>query len=221
MSEMKKYSAITSFQPKRGSTAEGAGALPYPTHVSKEARSIIEDFMCPDPAARLGCRGAGQEDIQLDPWLSSVTWDTLETSDPPHKPECADLVTKYYATPDGERKALRSWSPSLNPGVPSPATVVTEPSGWHASSYASEAGGTRRRSAAKKANAAERHGRPSRGGARDRRAMSPRRTILSRSDSNARCLSSVAEVERARLNQRTHHARVIVSLPGRVPERRA
>ena len=130
-------------------------------------------------------------------------------------------VAARTATPDGERKALRSWSPSLNPGVPSPATVVTEPSGWHASSYASEAGGTRRRSAAKKANAAERHGRPSRGGARDRRAMSPRRTILSRSDSNARCLSSVAEVERARLNQRTHHARVIVSLPGRVPERRA
>lgn len=130
-------------------------------------------------------------------------------------------VAARTATPDGERKALRSWSPSLNPGVPSPATVVTEPSGWHASSYASEAGGTRRRSAAKKANAAERHGRPSRGGARDRRAMSPRRTILSKSDSNARCLSSVAEVERARLNQRTHHARVIVSLPGRVPERRA
>ena len=25
-------------------TAEGAGALPYPAHVSKEARSIIEDF---------------------------------------------------------------------------------------------------------------------------------------------------------------------------------
>ena len=108
MSEMKKYSAITSFQPKRGSTAEGAGALPYPTHVSKEARSIIEDFMCPDPAARLGCRGAGQEDIQLDPWLSSVTWDTLETSDPPHKPECAELVTKYYATPDGERPSFEA-----------------------------------------------------------------------------------------------------------------
>ena len=106
-------------------------------------------------------------------------------------------VAARTTTPDGARKALRSWSPSRKPGVPSPATVVTEPSGWHASSYASEAGGTCTRSTARKANAAERHG-LSRAGARDRRVpMSPRETILSGSDSNERCLSRVAEVERA------------------------
>jgi len=101
MSEMQIYAAITAHG------QDSAPPLPFPPEVTNEARSMIDELMQPQLDERLGCRGAGADDItDCTEWFVGFPWSALDQKLEPDKkaepkwncfrPNCEALATGLY-----------------------------------------------------------------------------------------------------------------------------
>ena len=74
ISEMNIYKAITDY-----GGGDDAVKLPFPAEMTDDARTMIEELMEPDVSSRLGCMGAGADDIvDRTPWFETFPWAALE-----------------------------------------------------------------------------------------------------------------------------------------------
>jgi serine/threonine protein kinase len=53
------------------------GKFKYPTHLSREAKTIIRDLLQPSPNKRLGVIKGGAKSIKKHAWFKSFDWDAL------------------------------------------------------------------------------------------------------------------------------------------------
>ena len=87
------YARISSHQP---------GALPLPTDVqlSDDVAQLLNDLLAPSPVKRLGCRGAGAEEIKTYKWFSGFSWGECASGEmvAPHAELCAQLLAAAEQT---------------------------------------------------------------------------------------------------------------------------
>ena len=106
IAEMKIYKAITDY-----GVGEDAAKLPFPAELSDDAKTMIEELMEPDISGRLGCLGAGADDIvDRTPWFENFPWTALEQKLEPEgaakkkwnifREQCEKLSHDAYS-PDG------------------------------------------------------------------------------------------------------------------------
>ena len=113
--EMQVYAAISAHG------GEGAPPLPFPASLSQPARDMIDQLMEPDLADRLGCRGAGPEDLtEGTEWLVGFPWAALDQRLDPgaeaepqwnlFRPKCEALASRFF-NPDAAAEEVEFDAP--------------------------------------------------------------------------------------------------------------
>jgi len=113
--EMQVYAAISAHG------GEGAPPLPFPASLSQPARDMIDQLMEPDLADRLGCRGAGPEDLtEGTEWLVGFPWAALDQRLDPgaeaepqwnlFRPKCEALASRFF-NPDAATEEVEFDAP--------------------------------------------------------------------------------------------------------------
>jgi hypothetical protein len=98
---MQIYAAITAHG------QDGAPPLPFPSGLTDDARSMIDELMQPRLEERLGCSGAGADDIsECTEWFMSFPWSALDQKLEPDKkaepkwnvfrPKCEALAGGFF-----------------------------------------------------------------------------------------------------------------------------
>ena len=114
--EMQVYAAISVHG------REGAPPLPFPASLSQPARDMIDQLMEPDLADRLGCRGAGPEDLtEGTEWLVGFPWPALDQRLDPgaeaepqwnlFRPKCEALASRFF-NPDAAAEEVEFDAPA-------------------------------------------------------------------------------------------------------------
>ena len=113
--EMQVYAAISAHG------GEGAPPLPFPASLSQPARDMIDQLMEPDLADRLGCRGAGPEDLtEGTEWLVGFPWAALDQRLDPgaeaepqwnlFRPKCEAPASRFF-NPDAAAEEVEFDAP--------------------------------------------------------------------------------------------------------------
>ena len=69
------------------------GHVRYPSHVSVEAKSLIEKLLATNPAKRLGNMKRKEKDITSHAWFAGFDWDALAAQKMPVRPNRAFVVS--------------------------------------------------------------------------------------------------------------------------------
>lgn len=86
-SEVAIYNRISSHQP-------GGVPLPKDLGFSDDLAQLLNDLLAPNPVKRLGCRGAGAEEIKTYKWFSGFNWGECESGEmtAPHADLCTEAL---------------------------------------------------------------------------------------------------------------------------------
>ena len=83
-------------------SAHQQGAMPLPSDVqlSDDVVQLLNDLLAPSPVKRLGCRGAGAEEIKTYKWFSGFSWGECASGEmsAPHAELCAQLLATAEQT---------------------------------------------------------------------------------------------------------------------------
>ena len=115
-SEIQVYAAITAHG------QDGAPPLRFPAELTDGARGMISELMEPDLGERLGCRGAGPDDLtDCTEWYVGFPWSALDQKLQPDakaepkwcvfRPKCEALARGFFS-PDGGAEEVEFEAPA-------------------------------------------------------------------------------------------------------------
>ena len=78
--------------------------IPFPSHISPEAKDLISKLLDVNPKTRLGSGVNGSKNIKSHIFFKNMDWDLLEQKhiEPPYKPEHSRLLDELMPFPDFE-----------------------------------------------------------------------------------------------------------------------
>jgi serine/threonine protein kinase len=78
--------------------------IPFPSHISPEAKDLISKLLDVNPKTRLGSGSNGSKNIKSHIFFKGIDWDLLEQKhiEPPFKPEHSRLLDELIPYPDFE-----------------------------------------------------------------------------------------------------------------------
>jgi protein-serine/threonine kinase len=78
--------------------------IPFPSHISPEAKDLISKLLDVNPKSRLGSGSNGSKNIKSHNFFKGIDWDLLEQKhiEPPYKPEHSRLLDELIPYPDFE-----------------------------------------------------------------------------------------------------------------------
>merc|ERR1719345_455931 len=83
-------------------SSHAAGGMPLPKDfsLSDDLAQLLNDLLAPNPVKRLGCRGAGAEEIKTYKWFSGFNWDECEAGEmsAPHANLCTEALAAAEKT---------------------------------------------------------------------------------------------------------------------------